>query len=56
MESGGKKGSDLKEIDLNFLNQLAVTLEQAEIKLEEAFKRKKPEQFNAVRQFMIKMN
>jgi len=45
-----------KEIDLDLLNQLVMSLEQAEIKLEQAYKRKKPEQFNAIKQFILKLN
>lgn len=40
----------------DFLNQLIISLEQAEIKMEQAYKRKKTEQFNAAKQFLLKLN
>ncbi len=46
----------IKEVNLDLLNQLVMSLEQAEIKLEQAYKRKKPEQFNAIKQFILKLN
>lgn len=52
-DAGEKEGG---ENNLNFLNQLVVSLEQAEIKLEQAYKHKRPNQFNAIKQFMIKLN
>lgn len=42
--------------DLKFINQMVLSLEQAELKLEQAYKRKKPEQFNATKQFIVKLN
>jgi len=49
-----KKGAVDKDFD--YLNQLILSLEQAEKKLEEAYHKKKPEQFNAIKQFMLKLN
>ncbi len=56
MKDVGEKRNVINEIDLNFLNQLTISLEQAEIKFEQAFKRKKVEQFNSVKQFILKIN
>lgn len=51
-----KKGEIPNKERLDFLNQLVLSLEQAEHKLEQAYERKKPEQFNAAKQFIIKIN
>jgi hypothetical protein len=48
-----KKGSDDDVISL--LNQLIVSLEQAEERLEVAYKKEKHEQFREIRDFMLKM-
>lgn len=56
MKDVRKKADPMKDIDFNFLNQLVISLEQAEIKLEQAFKRKKPEQFNATKKFILNLN
>lgn len=45
-----------KNENLDFLNQLIVSLEQAGIKMEQAYKKNKPEQFNAAKQFFLKLN
>lgn len=56
MRNGRKRDDPMNDIDFNFLNQLVVSLEQAEIKLEQAFKRKRPEQFNATKKFILNLN
>jgi hypothetical protein len=56
MKNTVKKRDPIKEIDVNFLNQIVMTLEQAEIKMEQSFRRKKNEQFNAAKQFILKLN
>lgn len=56
MEYSGKKEGGFSDQDLESLNQIALSLEQAEEKLEHAYKRKKPEQFNAIKQFILKLN
>jgi len=42
--------------ELKFLNQMVSSLEQSELKLEQAYRKKKPNQFNAVKQFVLKLN
>ena len=43
----------IKKEDLMFLNQLVKTLEEAELKLEEAYDEKNYEDFNNVKKLMI---
>jgi len=38
-----------------FLNQLVMTLEEAELKLEQAYKKDKPEQVKAIKDFILKV-
>ncbi len=40
---------------LSFLNQLIMTLEEAELKLEQAYKKNNPEQVKAVKEFILKI-
>jgi hypothetical protein len=51
-----KKENVIAKKDMDFINQAVISLEQAEMKLEEAYRRKKPEQFNAIKQFILKLN
>ena len=43
------------EKEISFLNQLVIALEESEIKLEESYKKNKPEQFDIIRNFMLKL-
>lgn len=49
------KKSDKNE-DLSFLSQMVISLGEAEVKLEEAYRKKKPEQFKAVKEFILKLS
>ena len=49
-----KKSS--KSDELSFLGQMVISLEEAEVKLEEAYKKKKPEQFRSIKEFILKLN
>lgn len=49
----GKKGESHEGI--SFLNQLIMTLEGAESKLEEAYRKNNPEQVKAIKEFIIKI-
>jgi hypothetical protein len=49
----GKK-EELSE-GISFLNQLLISIEQSELKLEQAYKRNKPEQVKAIKEFILKM-
>jgi hypothetical protein len=40
---------------ISFINQLIMTLEESEKKLEEAYKKDKPEQVSAIKQFILKI-
>ncbi len=44
------------EGELSFLSQMVISLEEAESKLEEAYNNKKPEQFKAIKEFILKLN
>ena len=44
------------ENDVSSLVQLVVSLEEAEKKLEEAYKNRKPEQFKSIKEFILKLN
>ena len=61
MESGDKKraknakASEINEEDISLLKQLVMSLDQAEKKLEEAHRKKKPEQFKAIKEFILKL-
>lgn len=39
----------------SFLSQLIITLEQAEMKLEEAYEKKNPSQFKYMKEFILKI-
>jgi hypothetical protein len=55
MGDGEKKRlNDLSE-GVSFLNQLVMTLEGAELKLEQAYKKDKPEQVKAIKEFILKI-
>lgn len=41
--------------DVAFLNQAYGSLEEAEKKLEEAYRKNKPEQFKSVKEFILKI-
>jgi hypothetical protein len=49
----GKKEEPVEGI--SFLNQLLISIEQSELKLEQAYKRNKPEQVKAIKEFILKM-
>jgi hypothetical protein len=51
---GDKLNLSAEEREL--LNQAIGTLNQAEIKLEESYEKKNPNQFNSIKKFMIKIN
>jgi len=38
-----------------FLNKLIITLEEGELKLEEAYKRNNPEQVKAIKEYLLKL-
>jgi len=40
---------------ISFLNQLIRTLEEAELKLEQAYEKNNPEQVKAIKQFILKI-
>jgi len=40
---------------ISFINQLIMTLEESERKLEESYKKDKPEQVSAIKQFILKI-
>jgi Fe-S cluster assembly iron-binding protein IscA len=54
MKEEGKLIVSREDIDL--LNQAIESLDFAETKLEEAYKKNNPNQFNAVKKFIIKIN
>ena len=56
MEDAKKRGGFLSLEDLKFIDQMMISLEQAELKLEQAYKRKKPNQFDAVKKFILNLN
>ena len=45
----------MKKEDIQILNQLVKTLEEIELKLEEAYKKKDSERFNNSKRLMIKI-
>ena len=49
-----KKGDD--KSDVSSLIKLVISLEEAEKKLEQAYKNKKPEQFQSIKKFILKLN
>jgi hypothetical protein len=54
MNIGDKKGDNLSE-GLSFLNQMIVSLEESVLKLEQAYKKDKYEQLNAIKEFILKL-
>ncbi len=44
------------EREASFLRQMVISLDQAELKLEEAYRKKKPEQFKSIKIFILKLN
>jgi hypothetical protein len=54
MNNQEKKAGDPSG-SFQLLNQLIITLEEAELKLEDAYKRNNPVQMNAIKQFMLKI-
>jgi len=55
MKDGDSKMS-LSKDEREFLNQAVSSLYEAEVKLEESYNKKNPNQFNAVKKFMLKVN
>lgn len=55
MKDGDEK-KNLSREEREFLNQVISSLYEAEIKLEESYNKKNPNQFNAVKKFMLKIN
>lgn len=54
MDAYRKNRGELPE-NISSLNQLIMTLEEAELKLEQSYKRNKPEQLNAIKDFILKI-
>lgn len=54
MDIGVKKGEESSG-GISFINQLIMTLEESEKKLEEAYKKNKPEQVSAIKEFILKI-
>jgi len=54
MSGEGKKEGD-QSGSYAFLNKLIITLEEGELKLEEAYKRNNPEQVKAIKEYLIKI-
>ena len=53
MDINEKRGGSAE--GLSFLSQLITTLEGAELKLEEAYKKERPEQVKALKEFILKV-
>ena len=53
MKKESKRGKSSEES--SFLSQLILTLEQAELKLEEAYEKKNPTQFKYMKEFILKI-
>jgi len=49
----GRRGNLPESISL--INQLVMTLEEAELKLEQAYKKNNPEQLKAIKEFILKI-
>ncbi len=49
------KEDEKLDYEISFLNQLIISLEKTEEKLEEAYIKKRHEQFKVMRDFMIKL-
>ena len=54
MNNQEKKESDLSG-SFSFLNKLIRVLEEAELKLEEAYKKNNPEQVKAIKEYILKI-
>ncbi|MEK6833694.1 MAG: hypothetical protein AABY32_06635 [Nanoarchaeota archaeon] len=54
MDIEEKKRGESSE-GISFLNQLIITLEGAESKLEQAYKKDNPEQLKAIKEFILKI-
>jgi hypothetical protein len=54
MATEEKKSSESSE-GISFLNQLIMTLDGAELKLEQAYKKNNPEQVKAIKEFILKI-
>ena len=54
MVMDGKKGGDFSS-GFSLLNQLALTLQEAGLKLEEAFKKGNPEQVKSMKDFILRI-
>jgi len=54
MDIGETKRGESSE-GIPFLNQLIMTLEGAELKLEQAYKKNNPEQVKAIKEFILKI-
>jgi hypothetical protein len=54
MDFERKKGEESSE-GISFLNQLIISLEESELKLEQAYKKNKPEQVKAIKEFILKL-
>lgn len=50
-----KDKKDVMKEDISFLNQLVISLEQAELKLEEAYKKQNYSQFQSIKEFILKL-
>lgn len=50
-----KEGENFSKEDIPFLNQLVKSLEEAELKLEEAYEKKDYEKFNKSKKFMLEI-
>jgi len=53
MDTNKKRGGSAG--GFSFLSQLITTLEGAETKLEQAYKKNRPEQVNAIKEFILKI-
>jgi hypothetical protein len=54
MNIEGKKEGESRG-SISFINQLVITLEESELKLEQAYKKDKPEQVKAIKEFILKL-
>jgi hypothetical protein len=54
MDVESKKGADLLG-GISSLNKLIIALEEAELKLEQSYKKNKPEQLQAIKEFILKL-
>lgn len=54
MDVGREKKRDFTE-GISSINQLVMTLEEAELKLEQAYKKNNPEQLKSIKEFILKI-